>query len=72
MIPHFYAVKEAALQCGVLGCSISGAGPSIFALSKNSAIAENAAIAMKAVLTAHKIKSDVYVSAVNNEGAILM
>ena len=71
LIPHFYAVKEAALGCGVLGCSISGAGPSIFALSKNSAIAENAAEAMQAVFNRHKIKSDVYISSINNEGAIL-
>jgi homoserine kinase len=71
LIPHFYAVKEAALNAGVMGCSISGAGPSIFALSKNSAIAENAAIEMQQIFNNHKIKSEVYVSAINNEGAIL-
>ena len=36
LIPGFYDVKEAALQENVLGCSISGAGPSIFALSNNN------------------------------------
>lgn len=72
LIPNFYAIKQAALDCGVMGCSISGAGPSIFALSKNSIIAENAAIAMQAVLTKNKIKSDVYVSAINNEGAVIL
>ena len=40
LIPHFYDVKEAALGAGALGCSISGAGPSIFALSNNRLIAE--------------------------------
>jgi len=29
LIPHFYEVKKAALDSGALGCSISGAGPSI-------------------------------------------
>jgi len=41
LIPGFYQVKEAALNAGALGCSISGAGPSIFALSSNTLIAEN-------------------------------
>ncbi|MDV7393546.1 hypothetical protein RZS08_19380, partial [Arthrospira platensis SPKY1] len=46
LIPHFYEVKEAALQAGALGCSISGSGPSIFALCPNSLIAENCGEAM--------------------------
>ncbi|MEY4925763.1 MAG: hypothetical protein RI894_199 [Bacteroidota bacterium] len=71
LIPHFHEVKEAAINSGVLGCSISGAGPSIFALSKNSAIAENAAQAMQAIFTQNKIKSTIYVSAINNEGAVI-
>ena len=33
LIPGFFAVKEAALAAGALGCSISGSGPSVFALS---------------------------------------
>ncbi|HKB81392.1 MAG TPA: homoserine kinase [Thermoanaerobaculia bacterium] len=32
MIPNFAAVKRAALDRGAFGCSISGAGPTIFAL----------------------------------------
>jgi homoserine kinase len=72
LIPHFYEVQRAAQDCGVLGCTISGAGPSIFALSKNSAIAEEAAAAMQAVFKTNKIKSDVYISKINNEGAIVL
>ncbi|MEY4064377.1 MAG: homoserine kinase [Pseudomonadota bacterium] len=32
LIPHFEKVKAAALEAGALGCSISGAGPTLFAL----------------------------------------
>jgi homoserine kinase len=32
MIPHFSDVKRAALQAGAFGCSISGSGPTIFAI----------------------------------------
>ena len=31
LIPGFSAVREAAMRCGALGCSISGAGPTLFA-----------------------------------------
>lgn len=70
LIPHFYEVKENALKTGVLGCSISGAGPSIFALSSNSLIAENAGIAMQKVFNKAKIKTQLFVSPINQEGAI--
>ena len=72
LIPHFYEVKEAALKAGALGCSISGAGPSIFALSANSLIAERAGEAMKRVFEDNKIKNQLFISTINHEGAILM
>jgi len=72
LIPHFYKVKEAALKAGVLGCSISGAGPSIFALSANSEIAEQAGEAMQKVFNDNKIENQLFISTINQEGAILM
>jgi homoserine kinase len=72
LIPHFLEVKEVALNAGVLGCSISGSGPSIFALSANSNIAEAAGMAMKAVFDRAKIANELYISPINQEGAILM
>ena len=71
LIPHFYAVKEAAYTEGVLGCSISGSGPSIFALSQNSVIAEKAGEAMKKIYDMHKIECELYISPINQEGTIL-
>jgi homoserine kinase len=69
LIPHFYDVKEAALKAGALGCSISGSGPSIFALSANSLIAENVGEAMKKVYSDAKIEYQLFLSPINHEGA---
>ncbi|MCO6489197.1 MAG: homoserine kinase [Phaeodactylibacter sp.] len=70
LIPHFQKVKEAALKAGALGCSISGAGPSIFALCANSLIAEEVGLAMKRIFEKAGIESDLFVSPVNQEGAV--
>ncbi len=70
LIPHFYKVKEAALNAGALGCSISGAGPSIFTLNANSLIAEAAGEAMQKVFHDAKIDCQLYISPINQEGAI--
>ena len=40
LIPLFDEVKLAALHSGALACSISGSGPSIFALTKGAANAK--------------------------------
>ena len=71
LIPHFFAAKEAALKAGVLGCSISGSGPSIFALSENTLIAEQAGEAFKKIFQDNKIESELFLSAINMEGAKL-
>lgn len=70
-IPSFYALKAAAESFNVLGCSISGSGPSVFALSQNSFIAENVAEAFRKIYSDTNIKHDVYISPINNEGAIV-
>ena len=70
LIPNFYRVKEAALQAGALGCSISGAGPSIFALNANSVIAERAGKAMQRAFLDAGIDCRLYLSPINQEGAI--
>lgn len=72
LIPGFYEVKEAALQVeGVLGCSISGAGPSVFALCANSLAAEEAAKGMQAAFSRHRVQSTPYLSQINQEGAVI-
>ena len=72
LIPGFYDVKNAALSAGALGCSISGAGPSVFALCANSLIAEQAGADMQRAFKANKVESTIYLSAVNLEGATVL
>lgn len=71
LIPGFYKVKDAALSEGALGCSISGAGPSIFAICTNTLIAENAAQSMQRIFADLKIESSIFHSKINKEGAVL-
>jgi len=70
LIPHFYDLKEIALKEKALGFSISGAGPSLFALCQNSLIAENVAASLTAHLKQNKIESQAYISLINGEGAV--
>ncbi len=46
MIPGFTKVKEYAIKAGALGVTISGAGPSVIAFSKNSADMKKICLAM--------------------------
>ena len=71
LIPGFHAVQAAALAEGALGCSISGAGPSVFALCPNELTAEKAGNAMRDAFTAAGVQSTVYQSGINVEGARL-
>lgn len=68
LIPQFAVVKAAALGAGALGASISGSGPSVFALSQTRAIAEQAGRAMQAAFLSGGIQSDIFVSGINQEG----
>jgi len=71
LIPGFYDVKDAAMNQGAMGCSISGAGPTIFAICPNTFVAENAAAEMKAAFKKNKIKSDIFISPINQNGSYL-
>ena len=68
LIPNFYDVQSKAMEKGALGCSISGAGPSIFALFTNSVDAEEAANKMQLVFKSNNIESDIFISNINMEG----
>ena len=70
LIPHFYAVKAAAVEAGALGCSISGAGPSIFALADSLESARRAGTAMEAVFRRAGIEAELFVSGINRRGAV--
>jgi homoserine kinase len=70
LIPAFADVKQAALDNGALGASISGAGPSMFALCRGKANAQIIAKAMQRTFENHGIKANAYPSPINKEGAI--
>jgi len=68
LIPGFAAVKHAALAAGALGCSISGAGPTVFAWAEEQDAASVRA-GMVAAFRAHGLDSDSWVSTIDREGA---
>lgn len=68
LIPGFDKVKQEALNAGALGCSISGSGPSIFALSTDEAIANQIGHAMTKVFDELNVQSEVYISKVSDQG----
>lgn len=68
LIPGFDLIKQTALENGALGSGISGSGPSIFALSKGEATANQIAKAMSAVYDEMKLPYEIHVSRINPEG----
>lgn len=69
-VPCFDAVKEAAERSGALGVSLSGSGPSIFALAEDG-IANNVATAMEQACRGLGIDCQSYVSPMDAPGARL-
>lgn len=70
LVPGFFDVKAAALSAGALGCSLSGSGPSIFALATSLDGAKRAGEAMaRAFDAASGVGADLWVSSVGRKGA---
>lgn len=69
LIPGFAAVKAAAIKAGAYGCSISGAGPSIFAITDDSQRATGIASAMIGAFRAAGVTATSIISHVDMEGA---
>lgn len=69
LIPGFYQVKQAALNAGALGCSISGAGPAVFALCEGDDIAFQVGIAMQYAFIDAGIQAERFISSINSLGA---
>jgi homoserine kinase len=73
LIPAFHEVKESALRAGAFGCSISGSGPSLFAVTSTIRMAHRVARAMERVFTESAgIDCDIYVSRINRTGAKIL
>jgi homoserine kinase len=71
LIPGFKAVKEGAMGNGALGCSISGAGPTVFAWCEQQH-AQRVRDAMVAGFTAQRLASDAWISTLDPAGARIL
>jgi len=72
LIPGFDAVKKAAMDAGALGCSISGSGPSMFALCKSQSDAERIVLQMGETFADENIECKSFVSKIGERGARLI
>ena len=72
LIPHFYDLQDIALKHGAMNYTISGAGPSMFGFAQNTLIAENAVKEITEFLHKKSIRSQAYISPINNQGAYKM
>jgi homoserine kinase len=68
LIPGFYEIKDAALNNGSIGCSISGSGPAIFAFSTSMEDGIKIGKAMKKASSKYTKENIVYVSPINTAG----
>ena len=70
LVPGLAAIKQAAVDAGALGCSLSGSGPSLFALCRDAAGARTVAAAMTAAVIQHiGGEPQTYVSPIAPHGA---
>lgn len=70
LIPGFYQVQKLAEELGVLGCSISGSGPTVFAILQETQNIEKIAGALQDEFRKVGIESDCFYSGFNREGVI--
>lgn len=69
LIRGFKRVKEAALTAGALGCSISGAGASVFAVCEGAQLAERIGQAMAGAFALDGVNCAVTLSRIDPDGA---
>jgi homoserine kinase len=70
LLPGFREARAAALAAGALGASISGSGPTAFALAKGNQIAERVADAMASAYRQRGITCDFRVSRVRSGASV--
>ncbi len=72
LIPMFDKLKQAVLNAGALGCSISGSGPSVFALSEGMETAAVVTKAMEKVYAGKDVPYEMFTSAINKQGVSVL
>jgi homoserine kinase len=71
LLPGFVEAKRAAMTAGALGASISGAGPTAFALVDGDASGERVAAAMQAAYASAGVECSARVTQVDPNGAVV-
>jgi homoserine kinase len=71
LLPGFLAAKNAAMTAGALGASISGAGPTAFALVDGDAAGERVASAMREAYERAGVECSARVTQVDPNGAVV-
>ena len=71
LIPGFVQAKRAALDAGALGASISGAGPTAFAIAHTADCAARVAAAMCNAYAHHGVTCNTLVTTIDEQGTIV-
>ena len=71
LLPGFAAAKRAAMDAGALGASISGSGPTAFAIAESREQAERVAAAMTESYAANGITSTAIVTTIDQQGTLV-
>ena len=71
-IPGFATIREKVRDNGALGFGISGSGPTVFALSRDSITAERVGAVTQKHFNTMNLPCDVHISIINSEGARLV
>jgi homoserine kinase len=69
LVPGFHAAQAAARQLGALGCSLSGSGPSVFAVAEDEGQAAAIADAIRGAFARAGLESRGWICALDPDGA---
>ncbi len=69
LVPGFTDVQDAALSNDALGCSLSGAGPTLFAWCEGAGQAERVREDMMEAFAQHDVSTEAWISPIPSEGA---
>jgi len=69
LVPGFRDVQAAAREAGALGCSLSGAGPTVFAWCEGASRASTVQDAMVEAFAEHDVRTETWTTAIPEQGA---
>ncbi len=72
LIPEFDNMKAYAMQNGALGFGISGSGPTVFSLYRSPDDAQRVITNLQKMLADKGVKSNIYLSEINESGPVVL